>query len=297
VNRNWFDEADRTAHALADTLGEDGACGDGLFDTAVVCGSGLATVADSLGAAGSVAMADVGLPVPNVPGHGGVALDVRAGGGRCLVLAGRVHLYEGWDVGDVVASVRAAHAAGCGNILLTNAAGSLHRNWKPGTCVLIKDHLNLTGANPLFGGDPTPGGVSRFVDCSEVYSARLRDTIQDAVPRQLREGVYAAMAGPSYETPAEIGMLRTLGADLAGMSTACEAIAAQHLGLDVVGLSLVTNLAAGLAGELDHQEVTDIAAGNQARLVSLVKHICELLVGDQAGGRASGQHTTVQPTA
>jgi len=171
-----------------------------------------------------------------------------------LVFLGRTHLYEGLGVAPVAHAVRVAAAAGCTTVVLTNAAGGLREGYTVGQPVLIRDHLNLTGRSPIAG--PT------FVDLTDLYSARLRHLAR-AVDPSLTEGVYAALPGPHYETPAEIRMLRLIGADLVGMSTALEAIAARAAGCEVLALSLVTNLAAGLSGKpLDHAEV--LAAGHSA---------------------------------
>lgn len=235
-------------------------------DVAIVCGSGFSQVAPALGADRSVPFAAVGLPAPAVAGHGA---DVWAGtiaGRSVLVLAGRVHLYEGCPVDDVVLAVRAVAQLGVGSLIVTNAAGSLHPDWGPGRIVALTDHLNLTGANPLTALPATAG--SPFVDMSAAYDPSWRQRLTSR--RDLPCGVYAALAGPSYETPAEIRMLDALGADLVGMSTVCEVIAARHLGLSVLGLSLVTNHAAGLGGELDHAEVTRTGAAARLELADLL---------------------------
>lgn len=227
------------------------------FDVALVMGSGWVPAADALGAP-AVEFPATELPgfaPPGVEGHAGRIRAVEVGGRRALVFLGRTHLYEGRGVDPVVHGVRTAVAAGARVVVLTNAAGGLRPEWQQvGDPVLISDHLNLTGANPLTG--------PRFLDQTEAYSARLRGLAREADPR-LREGVYAALRGPSYETPAEIRMLRTVGADLVGMSTVLETIAARAGGAEVLGISLVTNIAAGLAGHpLDHEEV--LAAGRAA---------------------------------
>jgi purine-nucleoside phosphorylase len=183
------------------------------------------------------------------------------------VFLGRTHLYEGRGVDAVAHTVRTAAAAGCSRIVLTNGCGGLNPAWGPGTVVLIADHLNLTGRSPLRGAE--------FVDLTDLYSSRLRGLARD-VDSALPEGVYAQLPGPQYETPAEIRMLGTLGADLVGMSTALEAIAARAAGMEVLGLSLVTNAAAGTTGAaLDHAEV--LASGRQAahRLGTLLGGIVE----------------------
>src|SRR5579875_1526043 len=232
--------------------------GQAGHDAAVILGSGWAAAADALGeTATEVPLTALGgFPVPTVPGHEGAVRSVDAGGRRVLVFLGRSHLYEGHPPADIVHGVRTAIAAGCRVIVLTNEA------FRVGQPVLIADHLNLTGRSPLSGPLPPHGYPPRFADLSEVYSARLRRLALDVEP-DLAQGVYAALPGPHYETPAEIRMLRALGADLVGMSTVLEAIAARHLGAEVLGISLVTNMAAGLAPDgIGHAEV--IAAGQAA---------------------------------
>jgi purine-nucleoside phosphorylase len=247
-----------------------------------VLGSGWAPAADALGAvAAEVPLAELGgFPQPRVGGHSPVVRSVQAGSVRALVFLGRVHLYEGHDVAAVVHGVRTAVAAGCQVLVLTNAAGGIREDYQVGQAVLIRDHLNLTGRSPLSGSPPPPGYPSRFVDLTDLYSARLRALASEA-DDGLAEGVYAAMPGPHYETPAEIRMLRTVGADLVGMSTVLEAIAARHLGAEVLAISLVSNLAAGLAPHgLDHAEV--LAAGQAAteRMGSLLAGLLPVVVPD-----------------
>src|ERR1700722_9663652 len=240
------------------------ATGKPRHDIAVVLGSGWAAAADAIGTAdGELAFADLGeLPAPTVPGALAVVRSVRIGGRDALVFLGRTHLYEGHSPATVVHGVRTAIAAGCRVVVLTNAAGGVRDGYRVGQPVLIRDHLNLTGCSPLTGAPPPDGYPSRFTDLTGLYSPRLRALARGADPK-LAEGVYAALPGPHYETPAEISMLRALGADLVGMSTVLEAIAARHLGAGVVAISLVSNLAAGLAPHgLDHGEV--IAAGKAA---------------------------------
>jgi purine-nucleoside phosphorylase len=241
--------AARAADALTDALG-------GGHDLAVVMGSGWAPAADAFSdVAGSVAIADLpGFAAPTAVGHGGEVRSVRVGERRVLLFLGRTHLYEGRGVEPVVHGVRTAAAAGVRTVVLTNAAGGLSPDHRVGQAVLISDHLNLTARSPLVG--------ATFVDLTDLYSSRLRALARELDPT-LTEGVYAALPGPHFETPAEIRMLRTLGADLVGMSTALEAIAARAAGVEVMGLSLVTNAAAGITGEkLDHEEV--LAAGKAA---------------------------------
>lgn len=259
--------------------------GRSCHDVALVLGSGWAAAADALGQ--PVAEVSVsalgGFPPPTVAGHGGSVRSVEVGGLAVLVFLGRVHAYEGHPMATVVHGVRAAAAAGCRSIILTNAAGAVNGDYRVGDPVLISDHLNLTGRSPLFG--PAPAEGVRFVDLTDLYSAERRAAVRAAVPG-LVEGVYAGLPGPHYETPAEIRMLRTLGADLVGMSTVHEAIAARHLGLEVLGISLVTNAAAGSgAGPLDHAEVMAAGAaatGDMGRLLATV--IGTLQRGGAQGG-------------
>jgi purine-nucleoside phosphorylase len=241
---------DAAAGVLAERTGLD------RHDVAVVLGSGWRPAADVLGAAATeIPMAELpGFVPPTAVGHGGTVRSVPIGDRRVLVLLGRTHGYEGHGVAQVVHGVRTAVAAGCRAVLLTNAAGGLRAGMTVGEPVLISDHLNLTAVSPLVG--------AHFVDLTDLYSPRLRGIARQIDP-SLAEGVYAGLPGPHFETPAEIRMLRTMGADLVGMSTVHEAIAIRAAGAEVFGLSLVTNLAAGMTGEpLSHQEV--IAAGQAA---------------------------------
>lgn len=234
------------------------------FDVAVVLGSGWGAAAEALGdPQASVAMADVpGFPRPAVVGHAGTIDAMAVGGRQVLVLSGRSHLYEGHDAATVVHGVRTAVLCGCSVVVLTNAAGSLRADWPVGTAVLLADHVNLTGHSPMVGSPPPEGYPARFVDLGDAYSRRMR-AIALSVEPALPEGVYAALLGGAFETPAEIRLLRALGVDLVGMSTALETIAAVHLGAEVLGLSLVTNLAAGLSSApIDHREV--LVAGEDA---------------------------------
>lgn len=235
-------------------------------DVLVVLGSGWTPAADRFGAVTTeLGVASLpGFPPLGVVGHSGTMRSIQsASGSRILVLMGRVHAYEGHDLSVVVHGVRAGVRAGCSTVVLTNAAGGLRSGMRVGQPVLIADHINLTGRSPLAGpAAPVELELPRFVDLTQAYSPRLR-ALARAVDPSLEEGVYAGLPGPHYETPAEIRMLQTMGADLVGMSTVHEVIAARHLGADVLGLSLVTNLAAGLGdSDLDHTEVLD--AGSAA---------------------------------
>ena len=253
-----FEAAEASAARLAELTGQP------AHDVAVVLGSGWAPAADALGTPDAeVPLADLGgFPPSTVAGHTPTVRSVSVGPVRALVFLGRVHLYEGLPPSAVVHGVRTAALAGCRAIVLTNAAGGIRPGLSVGEPVLISDHLNLTGKSPLAGPPPSRG--QRFTDLTGLYSPRLRALAREDDP-DLAEGVYAMLPGPHYETPAEIAMLGRLGADLVGMSTALEAIAARHLGAEVLGISLVTNLAAGLAGHgLSHAEV--VAAGQASAL-------------------------------
>jgi purine-nucleoside phosphorylase len=194
---------------------------------------------------------------------------VVVGDKRVMFFSGRTHFYEGRGVAAVVHSVRTAAAAGCSVLVLTNGCGGLNPEWAPGTPVLIADHLNLTATTPLVGAN--------FVDLTEVYSRRLRDLARSIDP-SLAEGVYAQFIGPQYETPAEVRMAGILGADLVGMSTVLEAIAAKAAGLEILGMSLVTNAAAGMTGEaLHHAEVLQAGKDAGERIAGLLTNILERL--------------------
>jgi purine-nucleoside phosphorylase len=255
------DAAAEAAAALARATGVAG------HDVAVVLGSGWRPAADLLGEpAHELSMADLpGFVRPAVAGHGGTVRSVDVDGRRVLVLLGRTHLYEGHGVTAVAHGVRTAALAGCRAVVLTNAAGGIREGMAVGEPVLVADHLNLTGVSPLQG--------HRFTDLTDLYSPRLRALAREIDPT-LTEGVYAGLPGPHFETPAEIRMLRGMGADLVGMSTVLEAIAARAEGVEVFGLSLVTNLAAGLSGApLDHHEVLEAGAAAAARMGALLREL------------------------
>ena len=259
---------------------------------AIVLGSGWALAAEELGTPEVEISVGIlpGFVTPGVGGHEGRARLVKAGGREVLVLLGRSHLYEGRSAAEVVHAVRTVVIAGARTVVLTNAAGSLRSDLRTGQVTLLRDHINLTGASPLSGAAPPAPYGSRFVDLTDLYSARLRALARTVDP-DLPEGVYAALPGPHFETPAEIAMLRSGGADLVGMSTALEAIAARHLGAEVLGLSLVTNLAAGMTGvagagitgagvsaaPLDHAEVLATGAAAAPRLGHLLSALLPLL--------------------
>ena len=241
-------------------------------ETAIVLGSGLGSVVDDFGIEAEVPFAEVpGLSASTVPGHAGRLVLSRVSGRPVLVAQGRRHLYEGLSAHEITASIRFMHELGVRRVVLTNAAGAINDTLAVGELMLITDHLNLQGTTPLLGGP-------HFHDMSEVYSAGWRARFlaaATALQMPLHQGVYAALLGPQYETPAEIRMLRTLGADAVGMSTVPEAIQARALGMEVAGVSMLTNWAAGLKPQtLDHSEV--VAVGRQAS-VQLAKLLREVV--------------------
>jgi purine-nucleoside phosphorylase len=245
----------------------------------VVLGSGLRDFAAAVEQGEHHAYADIPhWPVPKVAGHAGSLVLGRVEGLRVGCLTGRVHLYEGWSPAEVVRAVRTLRLLGAPRFLLTNAAGGIDRQLAPGALMVIRDHLNLTGSSPLSG--PTAKELGpRFPDQSAVYSPHLAELLRRA-DAGLMEGVYAGNLGPAYETPAEVRMLAAAGAQAVGMSTVHEAIALNALGAEVAGVSLISNLAAGIALQpLRHDEV--LAAGRQAaeRLSALVRGFCRLLAG------------------
>jgi purine-nucleoside phosphorylase len=234
-----------------------------------VLGSGWGGAADLLGeTVAEIPAPEVpGFAAPAVVGHVGTIRSIRiaATGKHALVLGSRTHLYEGKGVRRVVHGVRTAAAAGCSTIVLTNGCGGLDPSWGPGTPVLIKDHINLTTVSPLEG--------ATFVDLTDLYASRLRDVAHQVDP-SLDEGVYVQFRGPHYETPAEVAMAGVIGGSLVGMSTTIEAIAARHVGMEVLGISLVTNLAAGVGDEpLSHEEVLEAGRAAGPRISRLLADI------------------------
>jgi purine-nucleoside phosphorylase len=244
-------------------------------DVAVILGSGWAPAADRMGeVVTDLSVTELaGFAVPAVTGHASTVRSIAAGPRRILVFLGRVHLYEGHPEAAVVHAVRTAVFAGCRVVVLTNAAGAVNPGYAVGQPVLIADHINLTGRSPLTGPTPPPPFDARFVDMTTAYSARLRGRARVADP-SLAEGVYAAFAGPQFETPAEVRMAGRLGADLVGMSTVLETIAARHMGAEVLACSLVTNMAAGLeVGGIDHEDVMAVGRHSARQMGSLLADV------------------------
>lgn len=263
------------AAALRDRFGA--AEGSALASVGVILGSGLGRVADVvLEQAGALAV-DYGevphFPVSSVEGHKGRMVAGTVEGARVLLMQGRVHRYEGYAAASVAFPVRVLHALGVRRLIVTNAAGGLGAGMTAGDLMLIEDHLNLTGDNPLLGANEPRFGP-RFPDMSEAYPKRWRDLADQLAGKRgltLARGVYAGLLGPSYETPAEIRMLRTLGASAVGMSTVHEVIAASHLGVEVLGISCITNLAAGISPhKLSHDEVKETATRVERAFSSLI---------------------------
>ena len=257
-----YEQAREAAEYITQTTGIAAA------DIALVLGSGWKSGTDELGEPlADLALGDIpGFSTPAVAGHGGRLLVVRTPAGKtALVFTGRTHFYEGLGVAAVVHGVRTAAALDVSTLVLTNGAGGLNRDWTPGTPVVISDHINLTGATPLTG--------ATFIDMTTTWTPRLR-AIAHQVDPSLPSGVYVQFSGPQYETPAEVRMARVLGGDLVGMSTALEAIAAREAGLEVLGISLVTNAAAGVTDQpLNHSEVIAAGEAASARLAVLLRDL------------------------
>jgi purine-nucleoside phosphorylase len=250
----------------------------------VVAGSGLGALGELVSEALRIPFAEIPfMPSPSVVGHSGELLLGRLEGLPVAVLSGRVHVYEGHPMVDVVHGVRLLARLGAPAVLLTNAAGGVHPWMPPGTLCRLVDHINLQGVNPLAGPNDARLGA-RFPDMSEVYSRALGARIDAAAAQAgvgLEHGVYAAFPGPSYETPAEVRMARALGAATVGMSTVPEAIALRHMGVAVAGISVVTNFAAGVVEQvLDHAEVKDVALVAGPRLLSIVRAFARGLVAE-----------------
>ena len=262
MSNDPFELAQQAANYIAEKTGVPN------HDIALVLGSGWGEAAELIGETTATLNASEipGFSAPAVQGHVGTIRSVLTPSGkRALVLGARTHYYEGKGVRAVVHGVRTAAAAGAKVMVLTNGCGGLNPDWKPGTPVLISDHINLTAASPLEG--------ATFVDLTDLYSSRLRGLARTVDPT-LDEGVYAQFTGPHYETPAEVRYAKTIGADLVGMSTALEAIAARHAGMEVFGISLVTNLAAGISSEpLSHAEVLESGAAAGPRISRLLADI------------------------
>jgi purine-nucleoside phosphorylase len=246
------------------------------IELAFVLGSGLGVFAERLADARTIPYADIeGMPQSAVPGHAGCLVTGTVAGKRVLVQQGRVHLYEGWSAHDVTLAVRAFAELGCKGVVLTNAAGGLRPEWKPGTLMRLTDHINLQGRSPLENAERGFGSP---------YDPALGAALEEGAEQagfELTSGVYAALLGPTYETPAEVRMLRWMGADAVGMSTAAEALAAHAAGMRVAAVSCITNQAAGISGAaLSHQEVIDTGRAVAQNFCALLERAVPHLVGE-----------------
>ncbi len=260
-DQNPYDAATAAAARLAELTGVE------RHDIALVLGSGWLPAVDALGeATAEIDTTDLpGFSAAAVAGHSGKIRSIKQGDRNLLVFLSRTHFYEGKGVAAVVHPIRTAAAAGCSAIVLTNGCGGLKQGWQPGQPVLISDHINLTGTSPIVGAN--------FVDLTDLYSPRLRAMCREIDP-SLDEGVYVQFPGPHYETPAEVRMAGVLGGQLVGMSTTLEAIAAREAGMEILGISLVTNLAAGLSGEpLNHEEVIEAGKSAASRMGGLLSQV------------------------
>src|SRR5687768_10135930 len=274
MTHDMYDRVEESAAAIRARCGA-------LPETAVVLGSGLGDFADTLGDAIATPYADLPhWPAAGVVGHQGRLVIGNVAGRRVAALAGRAHVYEGHGLATVVFATRVMGRLGVKQIILTNAAGGINTDFVQGTLMVIDDHINLIGSNPLVGENDERFGP-RFPDMTEVYSRRLRQIAEEAgraagIP--LTHGVYVAAHGPSYETPAEIRFYRQIGGDAVGMSTVPEAIAARHMGLEVLGISCITNMAAGVQpGPLKHDEVMETARRVRGSFIALLEGILERL--------------------
>lgn len=266
-----YEDLQKAAATIAESTNRD------RHDVVAVLGSGLGSYPEAIPDARSVSYRDLpGFPVPHIEGHAGRLYSAQFGPNNVLLLSGRTHSYEGQPLEMVVFAVRACLLAGCHTLLVTNAAGGCGPDSEAGDLVLITDHINLTGRNPLVGANDERLGP-RFPDMTDTYTADLRQLAKEVgaeIDVHLKEGVYAWFQGPSYETPAEVRMAQTLGAHLVGMSTVPEAIAARHMGAHIIGISLVTNLAAGISPTpLSHQEVQEAATAAQDRFRRLLDNL------------------------
>ncbi|MBX3099123.1 MAG: purine-nucleoside phosphorylase [Salinibacterium sp.] len=259
---NPFDIAAEAATQIAEKTGVE------RHDIALTLGSGWAKAADLIGETTATITAQdiVGFGKPALEGHVGTLRSILLPNGkRALVIGARTHYYEGHGVRRVVHSVRTAAATGATTMILTNGAGGIKETWKPGTPVLISDHINLTADSPLEG--------ATFIDLTDLYSSRLR-SIAKGIDGDLDEGVYCQFRGPNYETPAEVQMAKTIGGHIVGMSTALEAIAARQAGMEILGMSLITNLAAGIQKTpLSHEEVIQAGKDAEVKISGLLAQI------------------------
>ena len=246
----------------------------------LILGSGLGDLANDVEDAITISYEEIpNFPLSTVAGHAGQLVYGNLSGKKVVILQGRFHYYEGYDLQTVTFPVRIFKELGVHTLIITNAAGGVNTTFKPGDLMIITDHINLTGQNPLIGANIDSHGP-RFVDMTQTYSKRGQHLLHDVAKQQgihLQEGVYTWFTGPTYETPAEIRYARTIGGDAVGMSTVPEAIVAKHCGLEVIGISCITNLAAGMQSELNHEEVMEISTQVKPRFKVLLKEVVSKL--------------------
>lgn len=242
----------------------------------LILGSGLGELANEATDAVAIPYEDIPeFPVSTVEGHAGQLVYGSLGGKKVLAMQGRFHFYEGYSLKEVTFPVRVMKAMGVTSLVVTNAAGGVNESFTPGDLMIITDHINLTGANPLLGPNDNAQGP-RFTDMSQAYDKAYQDLIEEAAQEQdiaIKKGVYMGLTGPTYETPAEVRMVRTLGGDAVGMSTVPEVIVARHAGLRVAGISCITNYAAGMQESLNHDEVVEVTTRVRESFKSLVKSV------------------------
>jgi purine-nucleoside phosphorylase len=265
-----FDRAERAAEQIRSRTNTKP-------EIAVVLGSGLGAFADELDESTAIAYKEIyGFAQATVEGHAGKLVIGKAGAVPIAAMQGRFHFYEGYPLDDVTFPVRVLKLLGVKTLILTNAAGSLNTELTPGSLMIISDHINLMGANPLIGPNEDRFGP-RFPDLTSTYDPELQSLVIEeatAMDIDMRRGVYAALSGPSYETPAEIHMVRTLGADAVGMSTVPEAIIARHMDMRVIGISCITNLAAGVSNRpIDHSQVMEIGKRVRGQFTELLRRV------------------------
>ncbi len=264
-----YEEIKRIAQVAEEAIGR--------ADTAIVLGSGLGDYGETFEKVQRIRYTDLpGFPASTAPGHAGEFIGGEKNGRRVLIMSGRFHMYEGIQMSQIALPVRVLRLLGVKNLILTNAAGGVNTSFRPGDLMMITDYLNLTGQSPLIGPNMDEIGP-RFPDMSHVFTPELQTICRDSANKMgliLREGVYCWMPGPCYETPAEIRMLRLLGADAVGMSTVPDAMAARHAGMNVLGLSCITNMAAGILDQpITHQEVLETGKRIQSDFRSLIDRI------------------------
>lgn len=272
-----YEEAQQTAKWLEERL-------DAPVEMGLILGSGLGSLADSFEDATTFDYKDIpNFPVSTVEGHAGRLVVGTFKGRRVVAMQGRFHFYEGWGLDNVTFPVRVFKMLGCTHMIVTNSSGGINVDWTPGDLMLITDHINLTGTNPLMGQNDDRFGP-RFPDMSDSYNLELRrHTIRIArqLNIRLRTGVYAGVLGPSYETPHEIKMMRRMGADAVGMSTVPEVIVANHMSMKVIGISCITNMAAGVSAQpLTHEEVTENAHKAHSRFATLLGAVVSTIPAD-----------------